>query len=355
MQNIAVNDKDKVIMKLLHYFITDQGYNPVVLHGIKNEIWLENMNGEYKIIRIVSNYIHNDEQLNLDIFRTKRVLKSIQKKTLSLSMDTLSIFIDIGDNVTLKEYDNMDLIYIDTEKDIEKSTLLLNKFPDIISKTKFDCDGMDLLVKLTSDINKNREDENEKVEELFKEKKPILIPILLILSLMVFLMEPNLNNEFVSTLFYGKNIYGLVIAMFSIFLIGSKVEGFYGIVSTFAIYLYSCTTATLIGLKLGVDVEYIGPIFGFVGSLINFGSYYRVYLSNVLKNLILPVVGVNIVYIILSKNYMLLIVAIVAIISGFILSRSIGVKYKRDKRDTIYYLVMSVVLLICLVFINYMK
>ena len=33
-----INGKDAIVMKLLHYFITEAGYNPVVLHGAKNEI-----------------------------------------------------------------------------------------------------------------------------------------------------------------------------------------------------------------------------------------------------------------------------------------------------------------------------
>ena len=67
---------EEIVMKLLHYFITDKNYNPVVLHGAKDEIWLENLNSEYKIIRIVSNYIHNDEQLDYDLFKTKQIMKS---------------------------------------------------------------------------------------------------------------------------------------------------------------------------------------------------------------------------------------------------------------------------------------
>ena len=55
-----MNNKDVVIMNLTHYFITEQNYNPVVVHGINDEIWLENMNSDYKIIRIVSKYIHNN-------------------------------------------------------------------------------------------------------------------------------------------------------------------------------------------------------------------------------------------------------------------------------------------------------
>lgn len=67
------NNKDVLVMKLLHYFITEENYNPVVLRGVQNEIWLENMNSNYKIVRIVSNYIHNNEQLSFDIFKTKKL------------------------------------------------------------------------------------------------------------------------------------------------------------------------------------------------------------------------------------------------------------------------------------------
>ena len=64
-----VNKIDEITMKLMHYFITEKNYNPVILQGAKNEIWLENLNSDYKIIRIVSNYIHNNEQLNFDLYR----------------------------------------------------------------------------------------------------------------------------------------------------------------------------------------------------------------------------------------------------------------------------------------------
>ena len=62
-----LDEKNILIMKLLHYFITERNYNPVILQGVDNEIWLENLDNDYKLIRIVSHYIHNKEQLNFDI------------------------------------------------------------------------------------------------------------------------------------------------------------------------------------------------------------------------------------------------------------------------------------------------
>ena len=75
-----INKNDELVMKLLHYFITEKGYNPIVLHGAQNEIWLENLDQDYKIVRIVSNYIHNDEQLDFDIFKTKKIMSNMLEK-----------------------------------------------------------------------------------------------------------------------------------------------------------------------------------------------------------------------------------------------------------------------------------
>ena len=54
-----INERDLISMKLLHYFITKKNYSPIVVQGVENEIWLENLDGDYKVIRIVNSYIHN--------------------------------------------------------------------------------------------------------------------------------------------------------------------------------------------------------------------------------------------------------------------------------------------------------
>ncbi len=80
MNEIVIDKKEELVMKLLHYFITERGYNPVIIRGVKDEIWLENLEDDYKIIRIVSGYIHNNEQFKFDIFKTKSLLKNIKRK-----------------------------------------------------------------------------------------------------------------------------------------------------------------------------------------------------------------------------------------------------------------------------------
>ena len=91
---ISFRDKDLLVMKLLHYFITKEGYNPVILRGVNNEIWLEHMDAPYRIIRINTGYIHNNEQYDFDMFKTKKIMNRIKLKTFSLSMNALSFFLD---------------------------------------------------------------------------------------------------------------------------------------------------------------------------------------------------------------------------------------------------------------------
>ena len=78
-QEMMLDSKNVLTMKLLHYFITEKNYNPIILQGVENEIWLENLNEDCKVVRIVSGYIHNNEQFQFDMFKTKRIIKKIKK------------------------------------------------------------------------------------------------------------------------------------------------------------------------------------------------------------------------------------------------------------------------------------
>ena len=119
-KELTLDDKNLIVMKLLHYFITEKNYNPIILQGVDNEIWLENLNENYEIIRIVSNHIHNDEQYDFDVFKTKRIVKKIKNKTFSLNMNVFSFFLDMGDSVTvdLNQENVLNGIKITDEKDI---------------------------------------------------------------------------------------------------------------------------------------------------------------------------------------------------------------------------------------------
>ena len=33
-----VDKKDEIVMRLVHYFITEENYQPIIVNGVKNEI-----------------------------------------------------------------------------------------------------------------------------------------------------------------------------------------------------------------------------------------------------------------------------------------------------------------------------
>ena len=83
MDKVNVRKQDQILMSLVHYFVTKEGYAPIFVQGVKDEIWLEKVDGPYRIIRINNNYIHNEEQYNFEQFKIKNIMKQIKRKTLS--------------------------------------------------------------------------------------------------------------------------------------------------------------------------------------------------------------------------------------------------------------------------------
>ena len=254
MSDVMVSNIDENVMKLLHYFITIQGYNPIVLHGAENEIWLENMDSDYKIVRIVSNYIHNNEQFKFDVFRTKQIVKKIKKQTFSVKINTLSIYINLGENVTVSEdINNMSFVNIKDTKDLKKYDNVMKIFPDITNETNFKEEGMDLFIKLTQDINKKNEKDNEIASDVFKSKKPYVTLGIIFINFVVFLLMYILGNgstdsntlvkfgalykpfvlsgdyfRIVTTAFLHIGVIHLLVNNYSLYVLGSQMESFLG-------------------------------------------------------------------------------------------------------------------------------
>ena len=176
---MEINVKDEMVMKLLHYFITEKNYNPVVLHGAQEEIWLENMDNDYKIVRIVSNYIHNNEQLDFDLFKTQKIVSNIKKKTLNLNMNVLSIYVDLGDNVNLDTNKNntMTCVNLTNEKDISNISRK-QYFRKGEMKTYFDPRVWEIITIIENDYCTNhnghpyhKKDHEHRVGHIFARKK----------------------------------------------------------------------------------------------------------------------------------------------------------------------------------------
>lgn len=373
-----VTQKNELVMKLLHYFITEKNYNPIILQGAENEIWLENMDNDYKIIRIVSNHIHNKEQLSFDIFKTKRVVKKIKKKTFSLTMNVLSIFTDIGENVELFPVKNNTLINVNEEKDLMNYECIKEYFPDISKKLVSCHDDMQLYIKLTSDINKKSQENNREVEDVFRKKKPTITRVLITINILIYLSlllsGTNFYNRtlinfgmyapyiragelyrLVTCAFLHANIFHLLFNCYALYVIGSQIESFMGKGKFLFIYLFSAVTGALMSMIFSgnsLSIGASGAIFGLLGSLLYFGYHYRVYLGGVIKSQIIPLIIINLGIGFMNMgidNY----AHIGGLIGGVLATSAVGVKYKSSKSQIINGIVMSIIYVVFLIFMAF--
>ena len=321
MNEIRIDDKEVIVMNLVHYFVTEKNYNPVVVHGINDEIWLENMDSDYKIVRIVSRYIHNDEQLVFNRFRSNQITRKLRIKTLSFKMNVLSIYTDLGENVKTLDKDkegNLSL-FVKNLQDFRDNKMLLEVFPDIVEKTQHDEKGIELLFKITDDINQTNERKNKKMEKIFSSKKPIVTYALIVLCVIMFIVS-GFGYSTEALLLFGANygplvksgeIYRLITCMFlhggiihlglnmySLFVIGPRVEDFFGKWKFLLIYFISGISASLLSIGLNVNVISVGAsgaIFGLFGALLYFGYSYRGYIGALVRSQIVPIVLYNLI------------------------------------------------------------
>ena len=258
-QEMMLDEKNILTMKLLHYFITEKNYNPIILQGVDNEIWLENLEEDCKVVRIVSNYIHNDEQFDFDVFKTKRIINKIKKKTFSLNINVMSIFLDMGENITKDINDNPKLMCINVhdEEDIKKNKIIEKVFPDLSNKIKYSEEGIELFMKISGDINKHNKKDAKKLEKLFKAKVPYLTYLLIAINCIFFFVPVLLGQStyvidllcvhgpsirageyyrIITGAFLHGSILHLLFNCYALYVIGSQIESFLGKTKYIIIY-----------------------------------------------------------------------------------------------------------------------
>lgn len=376
-------------MKLIHYFITEQGYNPIILHGAKDEIWLENSEQDYQIVRIVTNYIHNDEQFDFDIYKTQQIMRRIKRKTFTFKMNALSIFINLGENVHLDEaeVEHIDCIELKDINDIQNYDFVTETFPTITKIDRVTEKGLELFMKLTEEINHKNQEDAEKAEDVFSKKRPVVTYALLISNFVLFLamilsganlftVEANTLYNFgglvnfsqmdsytevyrlITSMFLHGGLVHFLFNMYALYIIGPQLESFFGKAKYLTIYLGSGIIGGLLSmLFLGNNVVTVGAsgaIFGLIGALLYFGYHYRVYLGSVIKSQIIPLILFN-----FMLGFMLPGIDIVAhlggLFGGYLVSKMVGVKYKSTKMDQINGAIMTSILVVFLAYMNFFR
>lgn len=365
MNEITMTKCDELVMKLLHYFIYAKGYNPVIIRGVQDEIWLENLNEDYKIVRIVSGYIHNNEQLEKDIFKSKILMKDIKKKTYSLKMNVLSLFVNLGDNVHLENYEeeNIKMANIKSEKDLNKYQFIETSFPDINKNMHFKEKGFELFAKLTKDINDKNEGDLKMNEDVFSPKKPVITYALIIINVLMFILanvfgfnafltDYAVNRYYVlegqwyrlfTGIFLHANILHLLFNCYALYIIGMQLESFLGKFKYLIVYILGGFAGSVLSIFMsdGFSVGASGAIFGLMGSLLYFGYHYRIYLDGVIKSQIIPLIVINLLIGLMPgiDNW----AHIGGLIGGALATMAVGVKYKSTRFEMINGVILYII------------
>ncbi len=372
MDEIIIKSDDLLVMNLINYFITEENYKPMIIHGINDEIWLENLDNNYKIVRIVSHHIHNKEQLDFDKFKLSKIVKQVKRKTLSFKVKVLSIYTDIEDEKIL----NNDDVLITKEKDINNPKLV-SAFPDIVEKTNRKEDGLEYFIKVTDNINKKNEKRNKIAEKIFSYKQPIVTYIIIAICIILFiLMElsggstnsqvllkygANLdvlvkNGEYYrlfTCIFLHIGIMHLLCNLYSLYVIGREVENLFGKVKYIIIFILSGIFGSIMSLAFThntISAGASGAIFGLLGALLYFGMHYRTYLGEAIKRSIIPIIVINLIIGFFAEGIDLA-AHIGGLVGGVLVAMMVGVPDKSKTKDIINGTILTIIYLI---FISYL-
>ncbi len=377
--NIKIDKKDDVILKILHYFITEEDYKPIIINGLENEIWLENMQSDLKLIRINTNYIHNEEQLKTDMYKAQSIMKSIKRNTLSLRMNMLNLLLDTGDSVKVMESKNIETIKVGELNDFKKNEFVKEFFPKVSDAELTDQVDPVEFFKLTEDMNQKTLKNEKKLAKIFSPKKPVITYALIVLNIMVYLfmvlydIDGNYfyalanNYEFVqsgqiyrliTSMFLHSDIIHIACNMYALYILGPIVERYYGKTKFLFIYMLSGILGSVFSAAFmsadTISMGASGAIFGLLGSIAYFTYYYRATLQGLLRSQILPVIILN-----LALGFMIPGIDISGhiggLLGGILISMAIGIGDKGRKSDQINGIIVYTLMTAAMLYMVFVK
>ena len=378
------NQKDLYVMKLIHYFMTKKNYSPIIIKGIENEVWLENPKGEFRIIRIITKNIYNEEQYEFDLFKMKNIISQIKKKSLNPFADVLTIYTKIGDNFSKEIEDDKKYKFIvaSNEEELLKNEKIKKYYSDIETGMEFEEEGFNLLGKIATDIGKKNIEENVRYNDMFQPKKPFVTYALIAINIIVFILMyilgkgsedwdtlkkfgallPDLvkNGEYfrlITSAFLHIGIMHLVFNMYSLFVLGPNIEHLFGKGKYICIYLYSAIMGSLFCMvfqKATLSAGASGAIFGLLGALLYFGYNYKGFFGNRILGQVVPVVILNLFLSFITPGISAA-AHIGGLIGGISVSYMLGSGTDDDKSKRITGLIMTVVLTGFMIYMAFFK
>ena len=291
-------------------------------------------------------------------------------------MPILSIYTSLGENVNLPEKkDNIYSIVVSNNSEI-KNKGLIEVFPDIVEKTTHKEEGLDLIVKISDDINKESFEKSKKIEKIFSIKKPVITYLLIGICILMFIItylfqredifilggnikDLTRNGEYyrlLTCIFLHGGIIHITCNMYSLYIIGTQLESFFGKIRYLIIFLLSGICGSVLSLAFSnsnsISIGASGAIFGLLGAILYFGYHYRVYLGNVLKNQIIPIILLNLgIGFIVSgiDNF----AHIGGLVGGIIITMALGVKDKTTNFEKVNGWIVTGIFFIFLIFMAF--
>mgnify|MGYP004484056465 FL=1 len=369
MANAVIDKKDEIVMKLIHYFVTNENYKPVIVNGVQNEVWLENLDNEVPLIRININYIHNEEQLLLDEKKADIIRKTIKKKTYSIKMNLLNILVNTRSEVNTIENNNIESIIVNKITDLKKNEFMKIHFPEFSEKINFKKSDAINLFEMTEELNNKTKNDDKQLAKIFLNKdKPIVTTILIFINIVMFLISlldysgvinlfanyyVNVKNgevyRLLTSAFVHANVVHIFFNMYALFELGPQIERFYGRKRYLLIYLGSAFMGSLFSVVLtnNVSVGASTSIFGLFGAMIYFGYKYRNTLDNFLRSGIIPVLLINLILGFIIPNIDIS-GHIGGLLGGLIISYLVGVPNKENKKDKFNGIIIYIILTLAL-------
>ena len=378
--NIKIDKKDDVILKILHYFITEEDYKPIIINGLENEIWLENMQSDLKLIRINTNYIHNEEQLKTDMYKAQTIMRSIKRNTFSFRMNMLNLLLDTGDSVKVIDTKNIETIKIGEINDFKKNKFVKEFFPKVSDAELTDQVDPVEFFKLTEDMNQKTIKNEKKLAKIFSPKKPVITYTLIVLNIMVYLFmllydtvdqtyfyalandyEGIQNGQIyrlITSMFLHSDIIHIACNMYALYILGPVVERYYGKTKFLIIYMLSGILGSIFSAAFmsadTISIGASGAIFGLLGSIAYFTYYYRATLQGLLRSQILPVILLN-----LALGFMIPGIDVSGhiggLIGGILVSMAIGIGDKGRTSDQINGIIVYILMTAAMLYMVFIK
>lgn len=376
MNKMSISKEDTLVMKLIHYFVTNEDYRPIVVHGVQNEIWLENLDNDIPLIRINSNYIHNEEQLMSDLRKVEVIRKTIKKKTYSFRSKVLNLLMNTRDEVTLTEEENVLSIKVKNITELKKNKFINDYFPNFKEKVVSKNNGIVDVLEMTEELNKKTIKEDNELAKIFlKKDQPIVTYSIILLNIIVFMLSlldynmiincfanyyVNVKNgeiyRLLTACFVHVNFLHIFFNMYALYYIGPMVEKYYGKLKYLLIYLGSGIMGSLFSVVLSnnVSIGASGAIFGLFGSMLYFGYKYRATLDGFVRSGIIPVLFINLILGFIVPNIDVY-GHIGGLVGGLLLSYIVGVYRKCKKKNTINGLIIITILIASLSYMLIIK